>query len=371
MSAKKAESKDIEYQPGDIGKKIGKAKHLSSSVLPFAGLFEGVSRPSGRLVVSTSAPLPPPVSDEAAKGTGSVSASDRHAVSGDAAASGALGKKPGARNRKKKERASDPERDQRTLFISNLPVTYSQKQLSRLCSEYGLISSVRFRSVAISSAEKSRKVAVMKREYDTERNVKNGYVVFCEEDGVQKALALQNRVIEGRHIRVDVASGSGHDYKSSVFVGHLPPKADEESVRAFFEENCAPVVSVRLIRDSNGVGKGFGYVRFVESSSVLLALKCHQSEFQGRQIRVFKARKNFTSTQAKPEDKSRRSFAGEYAKKGDKKAKNFQRPAGSGKPKQKKQNKKSQQVKQMKKEKRMQNIEKRSAAKSRVKPKQS
>ena len=294
------------------------------------------------------------------------SGGNRHAVSAGAG-------KPSARKshpvRRKKERAADPERDGRTVFIGNLPVEYTNRQLTRLCSEFGIVSTVRFRSVAVLHPEKSKKIAVFKKEFSSEHPVKNAYVVFCEQEGAEKALALHNRVIDGRHVKVDLSSNKGHDYKASVFVGNLPRKTEDESVRSFFESSCGAVDSVRLIRDGSGVGKGFGYVKFADTASVVLALKCHKTEFQGRQIRVFKAKKNpGGSVSAGPRETAPRSFSGQYAKKGETSTKTFQ-PRLAGKGKGKKPSQKSKEVKNYKKEKRMQSIDKRKTGKAQKKSK--
>lgn len=92
---------------------------------------------------------------------------------------------------------------------------------------------------------------------------------------------------------------SGTDPKSCVFVGGLDYAAKEEDVRAFFEalvvsERGAPsegtyVTSVRLIRDRDTqLGKGFGYVHFVDRESVdeVIALPSTKLKFAKRPIRV-------------------------------------------------------------------------------------
>lgn len=274
------------------------------------------------------------------------------------------------RVRRKKERVADPERDRRTVFIGNLPVDFKKKQLTRLCSDYGIVSSVRFRSVAITDPEKSRKVAVFKKEFSTDHPVKNAYVVFCEPEGAAKALELHNRVIEDRHIKVDLSSNSGHDYKATVFIGNLPRKVDDEAVRTYFETQCGTVDSVRLIRDASGAAKGFGYVKFADPATVLLALKCHKSEFMGRDMRIFKAKKNWQGAASASKVDKRPGFSGHHAKKGEKPQKAFQQH-GTRKGKGKKPTKKAKEAKHMKKEKRMQNIDKRNRSKSRGNPKHS
>ena len=50
------------------------------------------------------------------------------------------------------------------------------------------------------------------------------------------------------------------------------------------------VENVRVIRDrASNVGKGFGYVQFVDRSSVVLALKLNDALLDGRKLRVSKS----------------------------------------------------------------------------------
>ena len=202
--------------------------------------------------------------------------------------------KPSHRTRRRKnDYQSDPGRDQRTLFIGNLPLNFKKKQVLRLCAEFGQVSSVRFRSVSVADGTKSRRISVWKKEYSTGRQGQNAYVVFCEEEGAQRGLSLHNRVVEERHLNVDIASNDGHkDYKRTVFVGNLPRGIEDEAVRQYFEKECGEVDRVRLIRNPvTGEGKGFGYVCFSDRETVLLALKCHGEELEGRTLRVFRAQK--------------------------------------------------------------------------------
>ncbi|TSL68193.1 RNA-binding protein 34 [Bagarius yarrelli] len=112
----------------------------------------------------------------------------------------------------------------RTVFVGNLPVNCSKKDLKNIFKGLGLIESVRFRSV--------------------------------------------------------------HDHKKSIFVGNLPYDISELPLRQHFEE-CGKVEAVRLVRDRNtGIGKGFGYVLFESTDAVMLALKLNNSQLLDRKIRV-------------------------------------------------------------------------------------
>ncbi|ORY12560.1 hypothetical protein BCR33DRAFT_629022, partial [Rhizoclosmatium globosum] len=71
-----------------------------------------------------------------------------------------------------------------------------------------------------------------------------------------------------------------------VFVGNLSWNADEDMVAAHFAE-CGEVLAVRIITDQeSGRKKGFGYVEFADAESAKNALKMHETELDGRAIRV-------------------------------------------------------------------------------------
>lgn len=95
---------------------------------------------------------------------------------------------------------------------------------------------------------------------------------------------------------------SGTDPKLSLFVGGLDYAAKDEDVRVFFEtlvtsERGAPsqesggkwVTGVRIVRDRDTqMGKGFGYVHFVDRESVdeLISLPSQKLKFAKKPLRV-------------------------------------------------------------------------------------
>ena len=54
------------------------------------------------------------------------------------------------------------------------------------------------------------------------------------EESASACLELNGREVDGRHIRVDLATPT-NDTHSSVFVGNVPFGADEEKLRKVFE----------------------------------------------------------------------------------------------------------------------------------------
>lgn len=192
-----------------------------------------------------------------------------------------------------KDSEIEMEKLKRTLFVGNVPVSCIERKslLKERFSKHGNIESIRFRSIAFSQPI-SKKAAFIQKMLKEERESVNAYIVFKQFDSIQSALSENATVFEGNHIRVDSALNPFKpDNSKSIFIGNLPLKINEESVWTFFQ-NCGSIFSVRLIRDkASSMGKGFGYVQFDKKSSATLALKLNGSEFQGREIRIFKCDK--------------------------------------------------------------------------------
>jgi len=223
------------------------------------------------------------------------------------------------KNRKSNEVEEDPGRLARTIFVGNLPVAFTRKKLKQLFSIYGDVESVRFRSAALAKPDLSRKVAMKKREFHSDRHNINGYVVFKEKECAVKSLNSNGMEVDGFHIRVDLTGqNKKHDHTRSIFVGNLPFDTEEEPLRQVFAE-CGDVEDVRIVRDSRtGAGKGFGFILFKERDAVMFALQRNKTEFHGRQLRVFPSSENPQLGQFKRSKKGRPglySFSGITAKK--------------------------------------------------------
>ena len=198
-------------------------------------------------------------------------------------------------NRKKEKVISDnedndnPERLARTIFVGNVPLSTSRKELKTFFSTYGRVESVRLRSVPVAEPKYSKKLAIVKREFHAERSSMNAYVVFTNKNDAESAIEARGSSFKDMHLRVDMAVKKEVDNRLSVFVGNLPFNIQEEELREHFIQ-CGDVDDVRIIRDKKtGAGKGFGYVAFKKKESVGFAIKLQNSELKGRKIRVFKS----------------------------------------------------------------------------------
>lgn len=181
-------------------------------------------------------------------------------------------------------------KNERTVFVGNLPVTCNKKKLKSFFKEYGQIESVRFRSLIPAEGTVSKKLAAIKRKIHPDQKNINAYIVFKDESAATKALKRNGaQIADGFCIRVDLASETSSRDKRSVFVGNLPYKVEETTVEEHFLD-CGRILAVRIVRDPvTGVGKGFGYVLFENTDAVHLALKLNNSELMGRKLRVMRS----------------------------------------------------------------------------------
>ncbi len=148
---------------------------------------------------------------------------------------------------------------------------------------------------------------------DVPKKTGQGYVVFEEKESVDKALEMNNTPVpnsNGLLFRVDRAMPT-HDSSRSVFVGNLPYKACEMSLRDHFKKGCGfeddVIENVRIVRDPETQKcKGFGYVLLKDKSYIPYSLDMHESQYKNRDIRVqvcgkrFKGRKG--AAKEEPDD---------------------------------------------------------------------
>ncbi|TPX39889.1 hypothetical protein SeMB42_g06204 [Synchytrium endobioticum] len=236
----------------------------------------------------------------------------------------------------------DAEKLARTLFVGNVPVTvldkFVLKEFKQLFEQHGKVESIRFRSMAFSVAL-PRKTAAIARKLHPGRDTCHAYVVYARDTstvtasaGTEAAAAtvdtttrpdpveLAKRHINGylfhsKHLRVDglVANAETHNTKSTIFVGNLDFTISDEALHEVFS-TAGPIHAVRVIRDKvTNLGKGIGYITFVDKSSVQLALKMNGTQVAGRQVRVEKCRKS-ERDKTSGDDETRRAAVWEGAR---------------------------------------------------------
>ncbi|XP_023227274.1 RNA-binding protein 34-like isoform X1 [Centruroides sculpturatus] len=199
------------------------------------------------------------------------------------------------KNRRKKyqKTSEDYDKDKRTVFVGNLPVTFNKEEIKNIFKSFGVVESIRIRSAAPIKPTLPKKVAVIKNLYHPDITSYNAYIVFKTEHMAMDSLKLNGTKIQDNHIRVDrVNNNQQHDYRKTIFVGNLPYNITDEELWKFFE-TCGEIINVRVIRDkSTRIGKGFGYVLFKSRDSSNRAIKMDGNELKGRPLRISRASKN-------------------------------------------------------------------------------
>ena len=214
------------------------------------------------------------------------------------------------------------ERLSRTVFVGNVSPTSKRKFLKRVFSEFGKVESVRLRSVPLAKGTLlPRRAALLARKADASRSGGAcAYVVFEERAAAERALSKNMEEVGGNVVRVDFAAppssrgkegGSGgsaaaapssspssptnplspslYDPALSVFVGNLPPDAEEAELVALFGGKNA-VAAVRVVRDpTTSLGKGFAFVLLRDSAAAAAARARDGMLLKGRPVRVRKA----------------------------------------------------------------------------------
>lgn len=127
-------------------------------------------------------------------------------------------------NRDIKSSADYIEKESRTVFVGNIPVSVKMSAIKNLFKKFGEIETTRLRSVAVKSLDVPKRVSIMKGDFHPQRDTANVYVRFKTVEEAQNALVLNASQFEGHTIRVDMALNTGHkqNKKKGVFIGNLP-----------------------------------------------------------------------------------------------------------------------------------------------------
>lgn len=241
---------------------------------------------------------------------------------------------------KKSPRVDKEDAKELTVFVGNLPSAMTRRSLAKLFKGCGKISSTRIRSVAVAGVKLPpsqagnqkmvKKVCANTQQLDKDaKQTVTGYVVFCDKESVEAALAMNNTEVpdiatgKQRKIRVDRAEPTT-DASRSVFVGNLPYGADEATLQAHFAQACGwqkddgAVEGVRIVRDKDTFQcKGFGYILFRDRSLVSTALRnVHETTYMKRELRVMVCGSRFKGNKGKPQEpdpKKQRTFEGQRA----------------------------------------------------------
>jgi len=211
--------------------------------------------------------------------------------------------------------------EERTIFVGNLAMDVTRKQLESLFKQFGKVKSTRLRSIATTGVKVApehagnqklvKKISVNTKQFlpNAPKNTIQGYVVYENIESVQTAIQYNNQPLPNSNLilRIDTAKPT-MDSTRSVFVGNLPYKAKESTLREHFMKGCDiteenAIEGVRIVRDKEtSECKGFGYVLFVDKSYVPDALKMHGSTYMKKELRVLVCGKRFKGRKGAPKE---------------------------------------------------------------------
>ncbi len=174
------------------------------------------------------------------------------------------------------------ENDSRTIFVNNISYESTQNEIKSAFEQYGQILDVRLI-------------------YDKNNNRPKGYcyVEFADENSVQKVLNDKyNFVIEGRKVIIKPSESVTKLREKIKYVAHitnLPFSLTESKIKEFFIEHDVDKINDILIsRDDQGNSKGFGFVEFNNSESLLKAIQLTGKLIRGRPVCIKESKRNIT-----------------------------------------------------------------------------
>ncbi|ETK72752.1 hypothetical protein F441_20664 [Phytophthora nicotianae CJ01A1] len=247
----------------------------------------------------------------------------------------------GDEGEEEKELTPDDLKARRTVFVGNVSLDASQKDIKNHFSVCGKVESVRLRHLPIAGCAVGQagnqklmmKVCANKKILTTAKDNCNAYVTFVEESSVEAALKLNGTTLVQKKIRVD-RSEPVIDARRSVFIGNVPFKCTDEQMLQFFskrlrsDEEPEPVENVRLIRDrESGLGKGFGYILLKTPALVAKTLTLRNLKMETRELRVQVCGKRFKNLRGEETEKEK--FEGLRASAGARARIQLKRKAGA------------------------------------------
>ena len=207
------------------------------------------------------------------------------------------------------------QRDEKTIFVGNIPLSADVKSLKKYFKEFGEIETIRLRSVPIAGVavddhgnqDLVKKVCTNTRKFGDQKGSFNAYVVFHDPACAAAALVANNRLMDNRHLRVDRSNPTLFDPQLTVFLGNLPHYTDEEELRSHFAKVLPngqdDIENLRLIRDPETlIGKNIGYLLLKNHDALMQVLQSTTQKFKKREIRIKTCGKRTKNTEKRKVD---------------------------------------------------------------------
>jgi len=130
------------------------------------------------------------------------------------------------------------------------------------------------------------------------------HIDFQTAEAAQEALKLTDSELDGRTIRCELteskrqsnhggntSSSISNEGSSTVFVGNMSFRSNEDSLRSFFEQ-YGTIQEIRIPTQPDGKLKGFAYIQYGSPDEAKAALELNGTDIDGRNVRLDLANEN-------------------------------------------------------------------------------
>jgi len=130
------------------------------------------------------------------------------------------------------------------------------------------------------------------------------HIDFQTAEAAQEAIKLTDSELDGRTIRCELteskrqsnhggntSSSISNEGSSTVFVGNMSFRSNEDSLRSFFEQ-YGTIQEIRIPTQPDGKLKGFAYIQYGSPDEAKAALELNGTDIDGRNVRLDLANEN-------------------------------------------------------------------------------
>jgi len=153
-----------------------------------------------------------------------------------------------------------------TCYVGNLDERVSEELLWELFLQAGPVSNVHIPKDKVTGGHSGY-----------------GFVEFRAEEDAEYAIKVMNMIkLHGKALKVNKASQDKNnrlDIGANIFVGNLDPEVDEKLLYDTFSAFGGIQQTPKVMRDENGISRGFGFVSFDSFEASDLAIECMNGQF--------------------------------------------------------------------------------------------
>ncbi|KAF0992732.1 hypothetical protein HZS_7996 [Henneguya salminicola] len=145
------------------------------------------------------------------------------------------------------------------LIINYLPADADEKEITEIFNKYGTVDSVK-----------------LVKNKQTSASMCYGFIVMKSDEEAKSAIdALNQMPLRGKFLRVNFAKPKEEVEKdetnTNLYIIGVGTEINEETLKSTFGK-FGPIVSVRIVRNSNPNNKGIAFVKFINREDAQIAL---------------------------------------------------------------------------------------------------